>query len=220
MSLERANVNELLLDLPDGGVSVVHPEDGARGEVGQLWCLCTLALGASPPCVSRGPWRIEVFTCAAPRSWCELPHGVRWGMNILEVIRRKGGDVLSISPEATVGELLSVLHERNIGALVCLTGEELAGIVSERDVVHGLATHGPELLERPVSSIMTAEVETCEATDELEKLAERMTELRIRHLPVVDDGKVTAIVSIGDVVKQRLEDLQAEREALIDYVRS
>ena len=141
-------------------------------------------------------------------------------MNILEVIRRKGSDVLSIRPEATVRELVSVLHEHNIGALVCMDGERLAGIVSERDIIHGLAQEGAALLDSPVSTIMTTAVETCSESDDLERLAERMTELRIRHLPVVEEGKVTAIVSIGDVVKQRLEDLQAEREHLIDYVSS
>lgn len=141
-------------------------------------------------------------------------------MNILEVIRRKGSDVLSISPDETVGELVSVLHEKNVGALVCLDGETLAGIVSERDVIHGWAEHGAELFDKPVSSIMTANVETCTSEDKLEDLAARMTNLRIRHLPVVEDGELKAIVSIGDVVKQRLEDLQAEREHLIDYVKS
>lgn len=141
-------------------------------------------------------------------------------MNILEVIRRKGSEVLSVSPQASIGELVELLHQKNIGALVCLDGEKLVGIVSERDVLHGLATMGADLLAQPVSSIMTTDVETCEPTDKLETLAERMTELRIRHLPVVEDGKLKAIVSIGDVVKQRLEDLQAERDNLIDYMTS
>lgn len=141
-------------------------------------------------------------------------------MNILEVIRRKGSDVLSIRPEATVGELVSVLHEKNVGALVCLDGERLAGIVSERDVMHGLAQQGADVLNKPVSTIMTMNVETCTSSDKLEDLAERMTELRIRHLPVVEEGQLKAIVSIGDVVKQRLEDLQAERDNLIDYMTS
>lgn len=141
-------------------------------------------------------------------------------MNILEVIRRKGSDVLSISPEASVGELVRKLHEHNVGALVCLQGEELVGIVSERDVIHGLGERGTGLLDEPVSAIMTANVETCQSGDKLEDLAVRMTELRIRHLPVVEDEELKAIVSIGDVVKQRLEDLQAERDNLIDYVSS
>ncbi|HLS03068.1 MAG TPA: CBS domain-containing protein [Beutenbergiaceae bacterium] len=141
-------------------------------------------------------------------------------MNILEVIRRKGSEVLSVSPQASIGELVELLHQKNIGALVCLDREELVGIVSERDVMHGLAKMGADLLAQPVSSIMTTDVETCEPTDKLESLAERMTQLRIRHLPVVEDGKLKAIVSIGDVVKQRLEDLQAERDNLIDYMTS
>src|SRR5690625_3920028 len=141
-------------------------------------------------------------------------------MNILEVIRRKGNKVLSISPAATVEELIQKLHESNVGALVCLEGDHLVGIVSERDVIHGLGEQGLSLLAAPVSAIMTAEVETCESGDKLEDLAVRMTELRIRHLPVVEEGELKAIVSIGDVVKQRLEDLQAERDNLIDYMTS
>lgn len=149
-----------------------------------------------------------------------MAHGVPWGMNILEVIRRKGSDVLSIAPDASVGELVALLHEKNVGALVCLEGKRLVGIVSERDVMHGLAEHGAELMSRPVSSIMTAEVETCVMGDKLEDLATKMTELRIRHLPVLEDGELKGIVSIGDVVRQRLEDLQAERDNLIDYMTS
>lgn len=141
-------------------------------------------------------------------------------MNILEVIRRKGTDVLSIRPEATIRELVDLLHKHNVGAMVVLRGEELVGIVSERDIIHGLAEAGPALLDQAVSTIMTTRVETCESGDKLETLAARMTELRIRHLPVVEDGELKAIVSIGDVVKQRLEDLQAERDTLIDYVTS
>lgn len=141
-------------------------------------------------------------------------------MNILEVIRRKGSDVLSIAPDASVGELVQLLHEKNVGALVCLEGERLAGIVSERDVMHGLAEQGADLMSQPVSSIMTVNVETCAMGDKLEDLATKMTDLRIRHLPVVEDGALKGIVSIGDVVRQRLEDLQAERDNLIDYMTS
>lgn len=141
-------------------------------------------------------------------------------MNILEVIRRKGSDVLAISPDASIRELVNVLHEKNVGALVCLEGESLAGIVSERDVMHGLAEHGADLLDEAVSTIMTTQVQTCTTSDKLEELAVKMTDLRIRHLPVVEEGELKAIVSIGDVVKQRLEDLQAERDNLIDYMTS
>lgn len=141
-------------------------------------------------------------------------------MNILEVIRRKGSEVLGIAPEATIGELVNTLSEGNVGALVVMDGDQMVGIISERDVMHGLAKRGAALLQEPVSSIMTQEVQTCEMGDKLEKLATTMTELRIRHLPVVEDGELKGIVSIGDVVRQRLEDLQAERDNLIDYMHS
>lgn len=141
-------------------------------------------------------------------------------MKILEVIRRKGTAVVSIDPTASVAELVNLLHEKNIGAVVCLDGDILAGIVSERDVIHGLAEHGAGLFDHSVSTIMTTKVETCARSDDLRTLAKRMTELRIRHLPVVEDGELLAVVSIGDVVKSRLEDLQLERDTLIDYVTS
>ena len=141
-------------------------------------------------------------------------------MNILEVIRRKGSDVLTIAPQETVQDLVKLLHEKNVGALVVLDAGKLVGIVSERDVIHGLGEHGADLFGMPVSRIMTEEVETCAMGDKLEALAVRMTDLRIRHLPVMEDDELKAIVSIGDVVKQRLEDLQAERDNLIDYMTS
>lgn len=151
----------------------------------------------------------------------DVRHAIGWSMKILEVIRRKGSDVVTIDALTSVSDLVELLHRDRIGAVVCLGAEgQVAGIVSERDVVGGLATRGVGILDQPVAAIMTTKVETCTMEDELEALAERMTELRIRHLPVVEDGELKAIVSIGDVVKQRLEDLQAERDHLIDYVSS
>jgi len=142
-------------------------------------------------------------------------------MRIAEVIRRKGADVITVAPDAGVAELVALLGEKRIGALVVSSdgGATVAGIVSERDVVMRLASDGPSVLERTVADIMTVEVETCSPDDELESLARRMTDLRVRHLPVVVDGRLTAIVSIGDVVKNRLDELQDERDQLVTYVR-
>lgn len=141
-------------------------------------------------------------------------------MRIAEVIRRKGADVITVAPDAGVAELVALLGEKKIGALVVSDdgGDTVVGIVSERDVVVRLAAEGPAVLERTVADIMTAEVQTCVPEDELEALARRMTDLRVRHLPVVVDGKLVAIVSIGDVVKNRLDELQDERDQLASYV--
>jgi CBS domain-containing protein len=142
-------------------------------------------------------------------------------MHIAEVIRRKGADVVTVSPDAGVAELVALLDEKKIGALVVSTdgGQTVVGIVSERDVVRHLHTDGVDVLRRTVADIMTSDVETCAPEDELETLARRMTDLRVRHLPVVVDGRLRAIVSIGDVVKNRLDELQDERDQLVHYVQ-
>ncbi|ACQ79085.1 CBS domain containing membrane protein [Beutenbergia cavernae DSM 12333] len=143
-------------------------------------------------------------------------------MRIADVIRRKGADVFTVSPETTVAELVAELDSRRIGALVVSVdgGETVSGIVSERDVVRHLHVDGAAVLQRPVADIMTEKVETCVPEDEIESLARRMTDLRVRHLPVVVDGRLKAIVSIGDVVKNRLDELQDERDQLVGYVQS
>ncbi|UFU01987.1 CBS domain-containing protein [Ruania suaedae] len=141
-------------------------------------------------------------------------------MRISEVIRRKGAAVVTVPPQATVADLLAVLDDRNIGAVVVSEdeGASVAGIVTERDVVRHLHARGAGVLEAAVAEVMTVHVHTCVPEDELEVLARTMTEHRIRHLPVVVDGKLEAIVSIGDIVKHRLDELQSERDSLVDYV--
>ena len=141
-------------------------------------------------------------------------------MRISEVIRRKGAEVVTIRPEVTVTDLLTLLTERNIGAVVVSTdeGRTIAGIVTERDVVRHLNSDGAQVLDGPVAALMTTEVLTCSVEDDLQTLARTMTDKRIRHLPVVEDGELLAIVSIGDIVKNRIDELQAENEQLVDYV--
>lgn len=140
-------------------------------------------------------------------------------MKILDVLRTKGTDVITVAPDATVGELLALLAEHRIGAVVVSTGEgAVDGIVSERDVVRSIHSDGVAVLDGPVSAIMTAEVHTCDEQTDLRELASQMTERRIRHVPVVQDGKLVAIVSIGDVVKHRIRDLAAERDQLEAYI--
>ena len=140
-------------------------------------------------------------------------------MKINDVIHAKSKQaVVTISPDATVRELIALLAEHNVGALVVSDdGERVAGIVSERDVVRRL--HADEaVLDAPVSQIMTSEVRTCAAEDGVTDLMQTMTEHRIRHVPVVADGRLTGIISIGDVVKSRIGQLEFERDQLDHYV--
>lgn len=140
-------------------------------------------------------------------------------MKISDVVRSKGSDVVTASPDDTVADLLTLLAEHGIGAVVVSTGDgRVDGIVSERDVVRHLQRTGTDVLEGPVSAIMTADVHTCTAGDDLRDLESRMTERRIRHVPVVEDERLVAIVSIGDVVKHRIRDLAAERDQLEAYI--
>ena len=134
-------------------------------------------------------------------------------MRISEVLKAKASpEVLTISPDATVRELVSSLARHNIGALlVSADGASVDGIVSERDIVRRL-NEAPELLDHTVSSIMTAEVQTCDPSANLDDLRAQMTEHRIRHVPVMSDGRLVGIVSIGDVVKHSMQQLQFERD--------
>lgn len=140
-------------------------------------------------------------------------------MKINDVIHAKAQQaVVTIRPDATVRELVALLAEHNVGALVVSEdGERVAGIVSERDVVRRL--HASEdVLETPVSHIMTVDVHTCAGDDGVTDLMQTMTEHRIRHVPVVADGRLTGIISIGDVVKNRIGELEFERDQLDHYV--
>jgi len=143
-------------------------------------------------------------------------------VKISDVLRKKGSEVITIQPDETVAGLLGLLAEHRIGAVVVSTdGTSVDGIVSERDIVRHLHSTGTSVLEAPVSQIMTSEVTTGSADDNIADLAGTMTEMRVRHVPIVDaDGKLAAIVSIGDIVKHRLSELQSERDQLRDYISS
>ena len=140
-------------------------------------------------------------------------------MRISDVLKAKPShDVITISPDATVRDLVALLSQHNVGALIVSgDGSSVDGIVSERDVVRRLHDDA-DVLDRPVGSIMTAEVRTCEGTQALTDLMQVMTEHRIRHEPVVIDGKLTGIISIGDLVKHRIDELEFERDQLDSYV--
>jgi CBS domain-containing protein len=140
-------------------------------------------------------------------------------MLIATLLQRKGDFVATIPPDATVADLLRALAEENVGALVVSRdGHHVDGVASERDVARHLARHGAATLDRPVSAIMTADVRTCSPDDGVETLMETMTRAHIRHVPVLHDGVLAGIVSIGDIVKTRVDELQGERDDLINYI--
>jgi CBS domain-containing protein len=140
-------------------------------------------------------------------------------MLIAQILADKGGNVISTRPEATIAEVAKLLNEKRIGAVVVLDADaRLCGIISERDLARGLARHGAGLLDMQVAALMTREVVTCSPDDGVETLMLRMTEGRFRHLPVVKEGQISGIISIGDVVKHRLEELEAETHMLQDYI--
>ena len=136
-----------------------------------------------------------------------------------DVIRGKmNSDVITIRPEASVRDLLALLAEYNIGAVIVSgDGTAVDGIVSERDVVRKL-NENDGVLDEPVQQIMTAVVQTCEPSHDVDELMALMTEHRIRHVPVIDDGNLVAVISIGDVVKSRITQLTFERDQLDSYV--
>ncbi len=140
-------------------------------------------------------------------------------MRISDLLRRKGDLVVSVKPAQTVNELLDLLAEHKIGAVVVSSdGVTVEGIVSERDVVRRLPQFGPELLTAPVRDIMTTKVHTVPPDADLDDLMRVMTDGRFRHVPVLDDGRLVGIVSIGDVVKHRLDELESERDQLTAYI--
>jgi CBS domain-containing protein len=141
-------------------------------------------------------------------------------MRISDVIRRKGDLVVTVRSDATVEQLLQLLEQHRIGAVVVSNdGSTVSGIVSERDVVRHLHSDGVGVLEETVATIMTSDVETCTPEDRIDSMARTMTERRIRHIPVLVDGKLAAIVSIGDIVKWRIDELQYERDQLVGYIQ-
>ena len=141
-------------------------------------------------------------------------------MNVQSILTAKGVDVATVLPEASLAQAAAELRDRGVGALVVSSdGRTLVGILSERDVVRALAAHGASALGRTVASTMSTQVVTCSAQDSVESLMAAMTERRIRHLPVIDaEGVLGGIVSIGDVVKLRLGQLESENQALHEYV--
>jgi CBS domain-containing protein len=142
-------------------------------------------------------------------------------MRVKDVLKNKGSAVVTVRPDAGCRELLATLAQHNIGAVVVSAdGVGVDGIVSERDVVRHLNERGDAVLDGPVSDIAVWQVSTCGLDDAVDELRDTMTQRRIRHLPVVQDGRLVGIVSIGDVVKSTISQLEFERQNLIDYVQS
>jgi CBS domain-containing protein len=140
-------------------------------------------------------------------------------MRISDLLRAKGAQVVTVTPDTTVRRLVAVLAEHRIGAVVVSgDGASVDGIVSERDIVRALAVRGAAVMSEQVTAIYTADVHTVRPDTELDDVARMMTERRIRHAPVMVDGRLRGIVSIGDVVKSRIGELESERAALTDYI--
>lgn len=140
-------------------------------------------------------------------------------MLVASILKAKGNAVTVASPQTLVSEAVQTLTRERIGVIVVTTPEQaVAGILSERDIVRGLAGGGDDCLQRPISEFMTSDVVCCAPGQSLEDLMRVMTDRRIRHLPVLEGGQLAGIISIGDVVKYRLGELQAERDALQDYI--
>ena len=146
-------------------------------------------------------------------------------MNVKTILAAKkhnlGGDIICIEPTADLASAAKLLSKHRIGAvLIRGPGGRLAGILSERDIVRALSENGAEALARPVGQVMTREVATCGEDDSVASIMERMTAGKFRHLPVVNAGELVGLISIGDVVKQRVEEIEGESEAMRDYIRT
>jgi CBS domain-containing protein len=140
-------------------------------------------------------------------------------MQVSVLLQAKGSSVVTVAPDATTAHVAAVLTEHRIGAVVVSTdGRAIEGVLSERDIVRALAADGPAALEAPARSIMTTAVVTCQPDTTVEELMSTMTERRIRHVPVLVDGGLAGLISIGDVVKDRISVLEHEAQALQSYI--
>jgi CBS domain-containing protein len=143
------------------------------------------------------------------------------GTKVSSVLKQKGHDVVSVAPHQTIASVVKVLTQNRIGAAPVINeAGQLIGIISERDIIRGMSEYAGTVLTLPAEQLMTREVKTCSFEDQLVDLMEVMTLQRLRRLPVIENGALRGIVSIGDVVKQRLEEVQSEAEDLRRYIRS
>lgn len=140
-------------------------------------------------------------------------------MKISRILQRKSGEIASVAPDRSIPEVVAILCERDIGAVIVLDeAQQMAGIVSERDIVRALDEHGPDLSGLTAADLMTREVKHCAPEEDINHVMRVMTDGRFRHLPILDDGRLVGIISIGDAVRARIEELEREREALQHYI--
>jgi CBS domain-containing protein len=143
------------------------------------------------------------------------------GTKVSSVLKHKGHGVVTVAPQQTIAWVVKVLAQNRIGAVPVINEEgQLIGIISERDIIRGMSEHADAVLTLAVDQLMTRDVKTCSSEDQLVDIMQVMTLQRVRHLPVIQNGALDGIVSIGDVVKQRLEEVQSEAEDLRRYIRS
>jgi len=141
-------------------------------------------------------------------------------MTVRAILESKGRQVVTIEPGAKVSAAVKLLSERRIGAVLVMQDGRIEGILSERDIVRGLGERGASVLDEPVHAVMTGKVVTCKSADTVAALMETMTEGKFRHLPVVEEGRLVGLISIGDVVKRRVTEYEQEQEAMRDYIKS
>ena len=141
-------------------------------------------------------------------------------MTVRAILDAKGHHVESVEPGAKLSAAIKTLGARKIGALVVMDKGKIEGILSERDIVRVLGERGAAVLDEPVSAVMTRKVISCKPSDTVSALMETMTLGKFRHLPVVHDGSVVGLISIGDIVKQRVQEYEKEQEALRDYIKT
>ncbi|WP_454646227.1 CBS domain-containing protein [Bradyrhizobium liaoningense] len=141
-------------------------------------------------------------------------------MTVRSILNTKGHQIVSVEPDAKLAATIKLLAEKKIGAVLVMNQSRLEGILSERDIVRVLGERGAGVLEAPVSDVMTRKVVTCKETDTVAELMEMMTSGKFRHLPVIDNGKVVGLISIGDIVKRRVQEYESEQEALRDYIKT
>jgi CBS domain-containing protein len=139
-------------------------------------------------------------------------------MRVSQILGGKGGVVFTATPHETVGAICALLHSRRVGAMVIMDGDRLAGIVSERDIVRAVAEEGAQSLTKPIGDVMTRDVILASLDDTVDALLEQMTDRRIRHLPVWGEDRLLGIVSIGDLVKSKISEVEAEAVGLKAYI--
>ena len=141
-------------------------------------------------------------------------------MTVRSILNTKGHQIMSVEPDAKLAAAVTLLGEKKIGAVLVMSQSRLEGILSERDIVRVLGERGAGVLDEAVSAVMTRKVISCRQSDTVAAIMEMMTLGKFRHLPVLEDGKVVGLISIGDIVKRRVQEYESEQEALRDYIKT